>query len=1072
MRNFKSKQGRKMVAFTMLIFFLAFFSPSSFAQTKTVTGKVVNTDTKEPLSGASVQIKGTTKGTTTDADGSFTIEAPEGAVLEVGSVSYQAVEVKPSRTKGALVVNLSLKEKDMGEVIVVGYSKQKKATLTGAVEQITAKNFESRAVTNIGLALQGASPGLVVTRNSPRPGNEGLAFRIRGATSVNGSDPLVVIDGVPALNSFSFLNMNSDDIESITVLKDGAGAIYGSRASNGVILVTTKRGKGKVKVDYTSNLRFTTNGIIGYSPNMQQYATMWLEANKEETLPDWWVWGNKDNMLKMQQGVEGAYPLFGIDYFIFNANRLDEMFARRYSHQHNLSISNSNDRSAYRLSFGFADNKGNLATAYDGQKQYNARFNYDYKLSEKLKMESSISLVNAKTSSPSVGLDNTLYGYDMPFFPAKNPFGQWFAIFNGVDGGANRNPAAMTTDGGRDNKNSLTGRVDLKATYQIYKDLALEGLASVQNERFNQEKFVLQVPVYNWYGRQTGIGHNTGGTNNHYYTNAWTSYYQYYSALLRYNKTIKGVHNISAAAGINAEKSNYQWVSATRIGFDNLGVQDISLASTAAQTNDGSKSQTGRYSYLARVNYNYDEKYLIEILGRRDGNSRFATGYKFKNFGSASLGWVFTKETFLQGISSIVNFGKIRASYGSSGNEASGLGEFDYLSTIRVNTAVLGLPGSQQQSATINNNGLISYTRTWERVEQKNIGIDLSFLKNRLSATFDYFIKDNIGMLIDVTYPAVLGGNAPKTNNGHFNTKGWEAIISWRDSKKDFTYNVSFNISNTKTLVTGVEGKDGYGAGKNDIVNGYAYQSWFVYKTDGYFQNQAEVDAYYATYGSSTDLTGLPAGNPKATLRAGDTRKVDVSGKGNITSLGNEKSSLVYKGDGTPHFTFGLNMGASWKGFDLSTFFQGQFKQLIMRSGYMAYPFGAIWTNQNPSFIGNTWTSEKTDAIFPRLTVNRDRAKWNYANNDFMLQNNRYIRLKSLIVGYTLPQKISSRVKLERLRVYFSGNDLWEKTTIKDGFDPEMGEASVDFSTSDGKTTPGGGYPFSRTWSFGLNIGF
>ena len=1061
MRNFKSKQGRKMVAFTMLIFLLAFFSSSSFAQTKTVTGKVVNADTKEPLQGATVQIKGSTKGTTTNADGAFSIEAPEGAVLEIGSVSYQEQEVKPSRTKGVLVVNLSLKEKDMGEVIVVGYSKQKKATLTGAVEQITAKTFESRAVTNIGLALQGASPGLVVTRNSPRPGNEGLAFKIRGATSVNGGSPLVIIDGVPALNSYSFLNMNSDDIETISVLKDGAAAIYGARAANGVILVTTKRGKGKVKVDYNSNLRFTTNGIIGYSPNMQQYATMWLEANKEETVPNWWVWQNQNNLLKMQQGVEGAYPLFGIDYFIFNANRIEEMFARRYSHQHNLSISNSNDRSAYRLSFGFADNKGNLATAYDGQKQYNARFNYDYKLSEKLKMESSISLVNAKTSSPSVGLDNTLYGYDMPFFPAKNPFGQWFAIFNGVDGGANRNPAAMTTDGGRDNKNSLTGRVDLKATYQIYKDLALEGLASVQNERFNQERYVLQVPVYNWYGRQTGIGHNTGGTNNRYYTYAWTGFYQYYSALLRYNKTIKGVHNISATAGINAEKNRYQWVSATRIGFENLGVQDISLASATAQSNDGFKSQSGFYSYIARANYNYAEKYLVELMGRRDGNSRFATGFKFKNFGSASVGWVFTKEDFLQGISSIVNFGKIRASYGNSGNDA-GLDNFEYISLINAGTAVLGLPASQQTSSSLANNGLITNLRTWERVEQKNIGFDLTFLNNRLSATFDLFEKDNIGMLSQVTYPSVLGGRPPKTNSGHFNTKGWEAIIGWKDNKRDLSYNISFNISNTKTSVTGVEGADNYGAGKNGIVNGYPFQPWFVYKTDGYFNSQAEVDAYYAAYGNSTDLATLPANNPSVTLRAGDTKKVDVSGKGNITSIGNEKSSLVYKGDGTPHFTFGLNMGASFKGFDLSAFFQGQLKQLIMRSGWMAYPFTAIWTNQNPSFLGNTWTSEKTDALFPRLTVNGTRAKWNYANNDFMLQNNRYIRLKSLIVGYTLPPSISRRVKLERVRVYFSGNDLWEKTTIKDGFDPEMGEASVDNN----------GYPYARTWSFGLNIGF
>jgi hypothetical protein len=315
-------------------------------------------------------------------------------------------------------------------------------------------------------------------------------------------------------------------------------------------------------------------------------------------------------------------------------------------------------------------------------------------------------------------------------------------------------------------------------------------------------------------------------------------------------------------------------------------------------------------------------------------------------------------------------------------------------------------------------------------------------------------------MLSRVTLPAVIGGQLPFTNSGHFNTKGWEAIISWRDSRKDFSYNVSFNIGNTKTLVTGVEGANNYGAGKNGIVNGYSFQPWFVYQTAGYFADQKDVDAYYAKYGSSTDLAALPANNVSVALRPGDTKKVDVAGTGNITSLGNEKSALVYKGDGTPHYTFGFTTGFSWKGIDFNAFFQGQFKQLIMRQGWMSYPFNAIYTNQNPSFLGKTWTTDNPDAVFPRLTVNTTRARWNYANNDFMLQNNRYVRLKSLIIGYTLPQRISRIVKLDKLRVYFSGNDLWEAVNIKDGFDPEMGE-----------TSQNAGYPFARTWSFGLSIG-
>lgn len=1022
---------------------------------------IVTDEKGEALPGVSVKLKGSATGVITDISGKYTLNVPDGnGILVFAFIGFDIQEIAINDRP---VINVRLKAKDnvLEDVVVVAYGTQKKASLTGAVETVSSKVFADRAVTNVGLALQGQTPGLVVTRSSPRPGNEGLAFRIRGNSSVNGSDPLIIVDGVPVLNSYSFQNMNADDIESISVLKDGSAAIYGSRASNGVILVTTKKGKGKLKVDYNGNSRFNTNGITSYSPTMQEYASIWLEANKEETVPNYWVWGNKENLEKMQQGVEGAYPLFGTDFFIHNANRLAEMFSTRYSYQHNLSLSNSTDKSGYRMSFGYANNKGNLATAYDGQKQYNARFNYDYKLTEKLKLETGLSIVNANTSEPSVGLDNTLYAYDMPFYPAKNPFGQWFATFNGIDGGAIRNAAAMTSDGGRNVRNSLTGRADLKATYQIFKDLSLEGLASLQNERFNQERYVVPVPVYNWYGAQTGIGFNTGGTNNSYSTNAWQGVYQYYSALLQYAKTFNSVHNVSALAGLNAEKQSSQSFSASRVGFEDLGVYDISRAASETQSNSGEKSLNGRYSYLSRLNYNYNEKYFVELMGRRDGNSRFASGYKYKNFGSAQLGWIFTKENFLSSITSIVDFGKIRATYGVTGNEANGLGAFDYLSLVDIGSAVLGSPASVQTSSSLRHGGLISYLRTWEKVKQKNLGIDMYFLKSRLTTTFDVFEKDNIGMLIGVTYPSVLGGNAPKTNSGKFNTKGWEAIVGWKDTKRDFSYNIAFNIGDTKTMVSGVEGADSYRAGRRDIVNGYPWQPWFVYKTDGRFKDQAEVDAYYAAYGSSQALAGLGKDNPRKTLRPGDMKKVDVAGTGNITDIGDKESSLVYAGDGTPHYVFGFNLGGSWKGFDLNTFFQGHLKQNIMRTGYMAYPFGAIWTNQNPAFLGQTWTAENPNAQFPRLTVDNQRSAWNYANNDFMLQNNQYIRLKSLIVGYTLPKELSAKAHLDKVRIYFSGNDLWETSSIKDGFDPEMGEASIN-----------SGYPFARTWSFGLNVGF
>lgn len=1053
-----ARQGLLAMALSFLLLLL--YSTDASAQTRKVSGTVKDVVSGAPISGASITVKGTTVGTSTDAEGAFSLDVPANALLVVSSIGYLESQVRPDAS-GTVNILLSATEGKMDEVVVVGYGTQKKASLTGAVEQVGGKVFESRAVTNVGLALQGQTPGLTVTRSSPRPGNEGVAFQIRGATSVNGGSPLIVIDGVPALHGSALQQMNPDDIENISILKDGAGAIYGSRAANGVILVTTKRGKGKLKIDYSNNLRFTTNGITGYSPNMQEYATMWIEANKEEAIPNWWGWISLENMQKMQQGIEDVYPTqFWGDVFIGNGNRIDELFARRYSHQHNISIGNRSDNSGYRLSFGFADNKGNLATAYDGQKQYNLRFNYDYKLAERVKLETGVTLQNVVTSTPSSGLDATLFANDMPFFPAKNPFGQWNANFGNV---GNRNAAAATADGGRDNQIGTLGRLDLKGTVGILKDLDFEAMASFQGDQYRRERYVNPVQLYDWYGNKSNEAlsstvQNTG--NPGYATTSNATFYQYYSALLKYNRTFGGAHTFSAIGGINAEKYQYKYLSASRVNFTDQGVYDLNAATTDVMSNSGGKNQSGYYSYIARLNYGYNDKYLVELLGRRDGSSKFDDGYKWKNFGNVSAGWVFTNEEFLRGLSQL-SFGKIRASYGVSGNNV-GIGNYDYVSTVNNGTVALGYPVALQASSSLAANGLISRERTWERVFQKNIGIDLNFLNNRLTTNFDYFQKDNKGMLVNVQYPSVLGGSAPKTNSGHLNVKGWEFMIGWKDQKKDFSYNVSFNISNNKTMLKDMEGADTYGVGKVGTVNGFPLNSWFLYQTAGYFASQAEVDAYYNAYGNTAGLlAGVQGTNA---LRAGDTRLVDYNGDGVISNTydatKNAPADFKYMGDAAPHFVFGLNTGASWKGIDFNAFFQGVGQQYIMRTGYMSYPFNTIFTNQNPVFLGKTWTEANPNAEFPRLTVQVNRARWNYQNTDFMLQNSRYIRLKTLIVGYTLPKHITQKAHLERVRVYFSGNDLWEWTSIKDGYDPEMGE-----------TSQNAGYPFYRTLSFGVNVG-
>ena len=1042
------------------------------SQTGRIIKGIVTDQNGEPLIGCNVVVVGLQEGVITGLDGEFSLKVPDKAKqLKITYIGYEDQIVSIGNHSE---IKITLKEDNnaLEEVVVVGYGTQKKATLTGSIEQVSSKALDSRAVTNVGLALQGQTPGLTVTRTSPRPGNEDLKFQIRGVTSVNGGDPLVVIDGVPALNGQSFQNMNSDDIENISVLKDGAASIYGAKAANGVILVTTKKGKGKVSVDYSFNMRFNTNGITGFSPSMSEYAQMWLAANKEEKVPDWWTWVSQANMERMAQGIEGIYPtLYYGDIFIGNANRLDELFATRFSYQHNLSISGSTDKSDFRISAAYADNQANLATSYDGQKQINLRLNYGYQLAKWIRLETGASLINTDTESPSAGLDDSLYGNDMPFFPAKNPYGQWYANFGNI---GNRQAVAATSDGGRDIKKSLTTRIDMKAIVDIWKGISFEGMASFQNEEFRRERWVTPVQTYDWFGNpaqemvastvtslSTTAPSDLRYNNPGYLTVAENYFYQYYSALLKYNKTFADVHNVSVLMGINAEKKQVKKLAAGRKDFANDGVYDLNLADGTLQGHSGGKNHNGTYSYIAKVNYNYAEKYLLELMGRRDGNSKFADGYRFQNYGSFSLGWVFTQESFIKPISSFIglDFGKVRLSYGSSGNDA-GLGDYDYVSTINQGATILGSPVGSQVSTSLNNSGLISLTRTWERVEQKNIGVDLNFLNNRLVFNWDYFIKENKGMLSEVSYPALLGGRAPKTNSGRLRVRGWEVALTWRDHIKDFSYYVTANVSDTRSKLMELEGANVIAAGKNKPLNGYPLNSYFLYKTDGFFQSQEEVDAYYAKYGGVGDLAALPAGG-STELRPGDVKRLDLSGDRSISADGGASSDLIYKGDGNAHYLFGITLGGSWKGFDFNALFQGVGKQLIMRGGWMAYPFATRYTNQNSNFYGKTWTEDNPNAEFPRLTVYTERSKWNYMNNDFMLQNNRYIRLKSLVVGYTLPQVWTRKAKLERVRVYFSGNDLWEATSVKDGFDPEMGESSQN-----------SGYPFSRTWSFGINVGF
>lgn len=1046
--NVKIKLGK-----ILIILVLMMASLGAIGQEKiSVKGKVTD-ETGMGLPGGTVMEKGTSNGTITDADGNFKLNIAPDAKLVVSFIGFQPQEIVVGN-QTFLDIQLATDIQSLSEVVVVGYGEQTKETLTGAVEQVTSETFADRAVTSPAEALQGQSPGLIVTRSSPRPqgrSGNGVGFNIRGATSVNGGSPLIVIDGVPVADAREFYQTNPDDIESISILKDGAASIFGSRAANGVIVVTTKRGEGKVKVDYTGNVRMNTIGIRPPTPTMQEYATLWLEAGEEDA-PNttYWGWGSKSNLERMQQGLDGIYPtpLWG-DIYIGNHDRFDQLFGTSYSHQHNLSVSGSSEKSKYRISGMFADNQTALTVAEDGQKQYNIRFNYDYDITDRLSLRSSVTYQRSITSSPSSGFGRGMGSWDPPFFPAKNPDGEWYANFN-IGG---RNSVAAMVDGGRVEYVEDLTKINLEGKYQITDHLDLSATMSYNRRFTRNDLHRVTVELYQWESGETSPQAINALPLVEVRTSERT--YQNYGSYLNYKRTF-GKHMVSAMAGITSDLQDDKSLVASRTNISNQGVYDLNVAPANNMTNSGGSSQWGLYSYLSRLNYDYDGKYLIELIGRRDGSSRFDSDFRWSNYGSVNGGWVITEESFMKNVS-LISFLKIRGSYGEMGNFV-GIGRYDYLSTIDNGTALFGATPSYQTTARVAD--IVSRTRTWERIKMTNFGVDFSLFDYRLSGAFDYYVKRNTGMLIDVIYPDVLGGRAPKSNNGLLETKGWEAQLGWKDVIGEMEYNFSFNLSDARNELIEFSGTPLFELGRNGPIQGYPLNSYFLYQTDGFFANQQEVDAYYDAY-TQQEIGLIPVRDEAADpdqlavseLRPGDTRKIDVNGDGIINT-----DDIAFMGDADPHYTFGINMGARWKGFDFNAMLQGVLNQNILRLGYFRYPFNRVWSNQTPAFLGQTWTEERPDAEFPRMTANQDRASWNWEDNDFMLLNNRYIRLKALIVGYTLPKELFGKINVDRLRVYFSGNDLFEFTSVKDGFDPEFGESSQTI------------YPWTRTWSLGVNI--
>ena len=1007
-------------------------------ESTTVTGIVLD-DMGEPIIGATIKIKGQdTVGTITSIDGDFTLKGlKKGQTLVISYIGFQTQEVKYNGEK-SLKVTLKSDSKSLNEVVVVGYGTQKKVNMSGAVASINMDELtESRPVTNVSQALAGLAAGVNVSSGSNRPGDDNASILVRGQGTLNSSAPLIIIDGVEqGINT-----VNPQDIESVSVLKDAASAsIYGSRAANGVILITTKKGKsGKIKVDYNGyvsfqSIRKTLTPVSNYADYMELINEGYYNSNpksgknqyfSEEKIAEW---RNGNDPLK--------YP---------NTNWIDETFKPSTSTNHVVSLSGGSDKIRFYGSFGYMNNPGVLENA--GMKKYTVRLNMDADVTSWLNIGMQIGGYVSDLEPGAEEIDNifTYTAATTPGMVFRAPDGRYGALNNSEDSGqcANNNPLIRLNKwAGQDRKNNVRPR--FTATLKPFKGFSLTGSYSYEFLDRETHRKPVFLDAYNFLtDEQTWT--NRGKTSIKYTDSKIERYFN--DLVARYDtKMFKNNLAIGAMAGLSNELYRSKNFSATRQDLTDLSM-DVINGATGESTSSGSSTEWAMRSFFGRLNLNWQEKYLFEFNLRADGSSRFSKDNRWGYFPSASAAWRIDQEKFMEGVlgGNLSNL-KLRLSYGALGNNSVGNYDYQSLYTTSGNNYVLGnlmVPGLAL--AAISNSAL-----TWESTKVFNVGLDFGFFNNHLTGTIDFFNKKTTGILINLPAPGVHGTTAlPKQNSAEVTNKGIEFTLGWQDKIGDFTYGANANFAYITNNVDKFKGKDKGGmsiSGANLIWEGHSINSQYLMRVDRILQTDEDmkiVDEMIAKNPNAFKALGKP--------QKGDFLYKDIDGDGCITLMDKEIVS-----DGTnPKFTFGLNLNAAYKGFDVSALLQGQLgiKTFWMNDAYNT-PTVRYGYQINKEVADGRWYEGRTDAKYPRLIQYQDTR--NTKPSDFYLQDRSFLKIRNIQFGYTVPQNLTQMVHVQRVRVYCSLENFFTFTSFK-GFDPEVS---------------GMNYPTMKQCTLGLNISF
>lgn len=1021
-----------------LLAILLLLPVSAFAQ-ESVTGTV--SDSNGPLAGVMVLNKDNGKWASTDLDGNYTIsEIKKGQILEFSFMGYIT---KKEVWNGQHPYNVLLMEDamELEETVVIGYGSVKKKDLTGAVGVVNDKIIGQQSTSQLSQSLQGVIPGLSVTRSSSMPGAS-ATIKVRGITTMSDSSPLILVDGM-AVSSLD--NVPTEDVRQITVLKDAASAaIYGARAASGVILITTKEAsEGQLQIGYNGEVSvITPTEFPSYRTGVKEY----MEDYNE------WAWNDAGNP---EGGEYAGYSKELIDNYMSN-NAYDPITYPNYDwksailkkasmrHKHNVTMTYGNKVIKSRTSASYE----NADALYKGlsHERLSLRSRNTIKFSEKWSGALDFSFRQATKKDPHSGSPIKAANMYPSIYAGLYPDGR---IAPGKEGSFSNTLGALLEGGNKTNVATMAS-AKISLSYKPVEGLDITANFTPTYSFVKTKDMQKAVPVYDAYDTDVILGYVSGYTANalsELRSDAKTFETQ---VIATYDKTFAKKHNFNVMAGYEDYMYTYEKLTADTNEMELSMFPYMDLANKNSLNVGGSSYQNAYRSFFGRIMYNYDNRYYLQLNARGDASSRFHKDYRWGFFPSASLGWVVTNEKFMSNVNWL-NHLKLRASVGSLGNER--IGNYPYQTYITFNKAIMyDSAGTSPVSTMTGAQADYAYKNIhWEKTWSWDAGIDATFLDNRLDFSADYYYKKTTDMLLAVAIPSFTGYSAPDRNAGTMNTRGWEVKLGWADSIGDFSYAVSVNLSDYKSVMGDLGGKQVFNSNGTIITEGEEYCAWYGYKASGLFQNAEEIS-------NSALLV--------SSVKPGDVKYKDISGpEGTPDGIINDTHDRTVLGSSLPHYIYGGSINLGWKGISFSVLFNGVGHQLSRLTEDMVRPLESQWL-PSPSVIRNSdgsrnyWSVYNTDeenlkAKYPRLSHSSGEYN-NYKMSDYWLKNSAFLRVKNINLGYTFPKALISKVNLKGLRVYFNVDDPFCFDNYLKGWDPEAGASTY----------------IARTWTFGLDLKF